>query len=164
MRGDLQDTKHEIAILLTSVVFLEALTAVDAEKGLTADQATPGPASVFEGEKFVKTGQGFPVVEVVGVRSVYASDAQYAKVAVHEVQIMWTHVGDDELTTTAQLERLVRATRDVFWPHDGAISLPGANSAPVEVVSEEYSQLMPASGHPFVKGAVTMLRVPTFVV
>jgi hypothetical protein len=161
MLGDLQDAKHEVAVLLGNAAFLTALAAVDTEKGVTS--ATPGPAAVFESERFVKTGQGFPVVEVIGIRSTYSSESQ-AKFAVHEVHIVWTHVGDDEQTITAQLERLVRATRDVLWPLLGPVTLPIANSGPLEVVSEEYSQLMPAQGHPFVKGAVTVLHVPTYVV
>lgn len=162
MLADIQDVKHELALLLTAAGFLTALAAVDAERSITP--ATPGPSSVFETEKFVKTGQGFPVVEIVGVRTVYGPDPQQAKFAVHEVHVVWTHVGDDEQTITAQLERLVRATRDVFWPELGPITLPNANSGPIEVASEEYSQLMPAQGHPFVKGSVSVLHVPTFAV
>lgn len=160
MLAGIQDVKHEVALLLADVSFLTALAIVDSEKGIT--DATPGPTTVFEGEKFVKTGQGFPVVEVIGIRSVYAPDSQQAKVAVHELQVAWTHVGDDELTITAQIERLVSATRAVFWPVLGPVCLPAANSGPIEVVSDEYSQLMPALGHPFVKGAITVLHVPTF--
>ena len=162
MLAGIQDTKHEVALLLAAASFLVALAAVDAEKGIV--DATPGPASIFEGEKFVKTGQGFPVVEVIGIRTVYAPDAQQAKVAVHELQVAWTHVGDDELTITGQLERMVEATRAIFWPTLGPVTLPNANSGPIEVVSDEYSQLMPAQGHPFVKGAVIVLHVPTYSV
>lgn len=162
MTGDLQSVKHVLAQLLASTQFLEALTAVDTEKGVSP--ATPGPTQVFEGEKFITTDQGYPVVEVIGIRTLYDSTSQQAKVASHEVHLVWTQVGDDELTITAQLERLVRATRDLFWPLEGAVTLPTVNSGPVEVVSEEYSQLMPAQGHPFVKGAVTVLHVSTYAI
>lgn len=162
MLAGIQDVKHELALLLSAAGFLTSLAAVDAERSIAP--ATPGPAAVFESEKFVKTGQGFPVVEIIGIRTVYGPDPQQAKFAVHEVQVAWTHVGDDELTITAQLERLVQATRDVFWPELGPVTLPNAHSGPIEVASEEYSQLMPAQGHPFVKGAVIVLHVPTFAV
>lgn len=162
MLADIQDVKHELALLLLAPAFLATLAAVDVERGVTS--ATPGPAAVFEGEKFVKTGQGFPVVEVIGIRTVYGPDPQQAKFGVHEVQLAWTQVGDDELTITAQLERLVQATRDTVWPADGPITLPNAHSGPIEVASEEYSQLMPAQGHPFVKAAVVVLHVPTYAI
>lgn len=158
MLAGIQDVKHELAVLLAGPEFLTALAAIDAEKGVT--NPTPPAAAVFEGERFVKTSQGFPVVEVIGARTVYDTASQ-VQLAIHEVHVVWTQVGDDELTIVGELERLVRATRELLWPLQGALTLPGANSAPIQLISEEYSQLMPAKTHPFVKGAVTVLHVPT---
>lgn len=159
MTGDIQDVKHAIARELLGPDFLTVLAAVDAEKSVTS--ATPGPAAVFEGEKANLTGAGFPVAEVIGVSTIYDTESEQAKAATHEVQVVWTHVGDDELVITAQLERLVRATRDLFWPQTGPRVLIGINAAPLELVREEYTALMPAKDHPFVKGSGTTLRVPT---
>lgn len=158
MTGDIQDVKHAIARELLGPDFLIVLAAVDAEKGVTA---TPGPAAVFEGEKANLNGVGYPVAEVIGVSTIYDPASEQAKAATHEVQVVWTQAGDDELVITAQLERLVRATRDFFWPPSGPRVLIGINAAPLELVREEYTALMPAKDHPFVKGSGTTLRVPT---
>lgn len=159
MKGDIQDVKAALKLELASSAFLAVLAAVDAEKRVTS--ATPGPTQVFAGEKFVKSDQGYPVAEIVGVRTIYAETEEHAKAAVHEVQIIWTQVGDDEMTITAEIERLVRGTRDYFWPSTGPIVLPGVNAGPLEIASEEYVELMPAKDHPFVKGSATTLRIPT---
>lgn len=151
--------KHELALLLRSAALLTCLAAVDAEKATGV--VTPGPAVVFEGEKAVLTGLGYPVAEVIGLRTSYDSASQQAKSATHEVTVNWTQVGDDELTVTTHLERLVRATRDLFWPPTGPITLPAIASGPIELVSEEYSALFQATVSPFVKGSVSILRVPT---
>jgi hypothetical protein len=161
VRGDIQVVKHEIAMGLASPEFVGILAGVDTET--LAPLQTPGPASI-EGEKFVLSGQGFPVVEVVGIRTVYDSNAEQVKDATHEIQVMWTQVGDDELTITAQLERLVKATRDYFWPPIGPLVLPNVNACPIEIVSEEYSALMKGLTTPFVKGSATTLRVRTLTV
>ena len=154
--------KVAIAFALAGQPFLDLLAAVDAEKGIT--QPTPGPTQVFRGEKFLVTDQGFPVVEVIGVRTIYSSLAEELKLATHELHIMWTQVGDDELTIAAHLERLVRATRDLFWGADGVVQLPGVNAGPMEIVSEEYTAMVPAPKHPFVKGAALVIRVQTYTV
>lgn len=159
MRGDIEDVKHELALLLQAPGFLTLLTAVDAEKSTTI--VTPGPAAVFEGEKASKTGMGYPVAEVIGLRTTYDAPSNEAKVAIHDVQIAWTQVGDDELTITTHVERLVRATRDLVWPANGPASLPALASAPMELVSEEYSELFKGKEYPFVKGSMTVLRVTT---
>lgn len=156
MFGDIEDVKHQVAVKLLAQEFLDRLTAVDTEKGATV--ATPGPAAVLEGEKRSITDLGFPVVEVIGLRTAYNLDAE-SKDAAHEISVMWTQVGDDELAITTQLERLVRATRDTFW----RVCLPYVDSAPIAVVSEEYSELSPRrDGSGFVKGSSTVLHVGTF--
>lgn len=159
MRGDIEDVKHELALLLLAPSFVALLTAVDAEK--TTGVVTPPPAAIFEGEKVTKSAAGYPVAEVIGLRTAYDGTSQQSKVAIHDVQIAWTHVGDDELTITTQVERLVRATRDMVWPHDGPVNLPALASAPIELLSEEYSELFKGTDHPFVKGSITILRVTT---
>lgn len=159
MRGDIEDVKHELAVLIAATGFVTLLTAVDAEKATTV--VTPAPAAVFEGEKVVKSGQGYPVCEVIGLRTTYDPSSQEAKLAAHEVQIAWTHVGDDELTIATQLERLVRATRDLVWPANGPATLTALASAPIELVSEEYSELFRGKDVAFVKGSITVVRVTT---
>src|ERR1700692_3599041 len=100
MVGDIEDVKHAILLILASATFTTALTAVDAEKRPAAGaRATPGPASLFDYETRTMRGQPFPIGEVIGIRSVYGMDAQ-AKAAVHEVQIVWTQVGDSEQLVT----------------------------------------------------------------
>ncbi len=157
MPGDLEDVKRAIAQRLRSARFLEILAGVDAEK---ADgSTTPAPAEVTEGERVFPKGQAYPVGEVVGVRTAYASEANVEKDAAHEVHIVWTMTGDDELVITRVLERLVRATRDLFWNQ----SLDELHTPWVIVRGEEYSGLLPNDEHaPFYKAASTQVLVTTY--
>lgn len=156
--GDMEDAKHEVALQMASPAFATVLAGVDAEKG--GAMTTPPPAAVFEGAKAIKTGQGYPVCEVIGLRTLYDEPSQQTKEATHEIGIYWTHVGDDEMTIQTQVERLVRATRDLLW---NALATLIA-SEPIEVVSEEYAPLMPAADHPFVKASETVIRLRTLAV
>lgn len=162
MSGDLEDVKRAVAQRLRSTTFLEVLAAVDAEK---ADgSTTPGPTSIFEGEKAVGKDEGYPVGMVIGARTAYATEANVEKDAAHELQVLWTDVGDDELVITRHLERLVRATRDLFWPPGSSgLVLPELANAPVIVRGDEYSALLPTDEHPpFIKAAATQLLIATF--
>jgi hypothetical protein len=159
--GDLEDVKREIAAALRGAPFLTVLAAVDAEKPGTI--VTPGPAAIFEGE--IASGRlsasGYPVAEVIGLKTTYDPESQQSKLATHELSILWTQAGDDELTITTHLERLVRATRDFFWPATGPVIVQALASAPIAIVSEEYTALLPSRDHPFVKGSSTLLQVQT---
>ena len=159
MNADMESVKRELAMLLRSPGFLTVLAAVDAEKA--AAVATPGPTVVYEGERMAISDVGYPVAEVIGHQTTYDTADQQTKSATHEVEITWTQVGDNELVITTQLQRLVRATRDVLWPQSGPSELVLLASWPLVIVAEQYSALMPAQGHPFVKGAMTTLHVMT---
>lgn len=162
MTGDLEDVKRAVAQRLRSPVFTALLAAVDAEK---ADgTTTPVPVSIFEGEKAVDPSEGYPTGAVIGARTAYGDQANTSKDAAHEIQIVWTQTGDDELSIARELERLVRATRDLFWPAGSpGISLDEVHSAPVIVRGDEYSALMPTDTHPvFIKAASTQLLVATY--
>jgi len=160
MRGDIEDVKHELAILLVSASFAAALADVDAEKATT--RATPVPKVIYESERLTLSGQGFPVGELLGKRTTYSSSDAELKTALHEVDILWTQNGDNELVITQDLERLVRATRDLLWPPTGPISLHALASGPIELIAEEYTALMPNPQHgPFIKGSATTIRVLT---
>jgi hypothetical protein len=166
--GDIADVKHALAVRLTSDDFATALAAVDDEK---ADGiATPVPTAVFESEKVNLSDVGYPVGELIAVKTVYEQQGD-AKLAVHEIHIFWTQTGDDELTITQNVERLVRATRDLFWPTDPMtgvtqrISLPEVHSGPIVFVSEDYTALAPKVNKTgFVKGSWTVLLVTTVTV
>ncbi len=156
LNGDIEDAKHQVALVLLDPAFATLISAIDAEKG--AVTATPPPAAVFKGAMAqTKIGQGSPVCEVIGHKTDYDVADQHAKTATHEIGVYWTHWGDDELTITTQLERLVRATRDALW--NGLLT--AIASAPVEVVGEEYSPLMPGKNGAFVKSSATTIRVRT---
>ena len=168
MLGDIADVKHALALRLQSDDFATALAAVDSEKADGID--TPVPTAVFEGEKVNLSDVGYPVGEIIAVKTVYRQDDD-AKIAVHEIHVFWTQTGDDELTITAHVERLVRATRDLFWPTDpitgvtAKVNLPEVNSFPIVFVSEDYTALAPKVNKTgFVKGSWTVLLVPTATV
>lgn len=160
--GDMEDTKRAVAMVLASSAFLAILAAIDVEKDTRAANGdlvtTPAPTVVIPGQAASPGAQGYPIAEIMGGRTDYAPGAQQSKDALHEVTVHWTQVGDDATTIDRELERLVRATRDLFW--NG--SLPEIGNAPTQVVSEEYSDLLPAKDRPFVKGSQTLLRVATF--
>lgn len=161
--GDMESAKHEIALLLAAATFATLLTAIDAEKaqasGSTVTTSAPAAAAIFEGAvNSQKEGSGYPVVEIIGHKTDYDEADQQVDSGTHEIGIYWTHVGDDELTITTQLERLVRATRQTCR---NAL-LSAIQSAPVQVVSEEYTALMPTkTAGIFVKSSQTIVRVRT---
>lgn len=155
LTGDIEDAKHAVARRLGSQEFVDRLAAIDAEKSPALE--TPAPRQIFEGEVLRLSDQGYPVAEVIGVRTLYDDPSQQVKEATHEIEVIWTQVGDDELVVTTQLQRLVRATRDLFW---NAL-LSEIASEPVLVAAEEYSALMPSSVQAFVKGASTRVLVRT---
>lgn len=159
--GDIEDAKRAVAERLRSAQFLDLLAAIDARKG---GATTPPPVSIFEGEKAVAVDEGYPVGAVVGARTAYSTDANVEKDAAHEIQVVWTDTGDDELVMTRNLERLVRATRDLFWPAGtSGLVLQEIRSAPVIVRGDEYSALMPTDEHgPFIKAASTQLLITTY--
>lgn len=162
MTGDIEDVQRAIAQRLRSQTFLDILAAVDAEKG--DGSSTPAPVSIFEGERAVSPTEGYPVGAVVGARTAYSTDANVDKDAAHEIQVVWTQTGDDELVITRHLQRLARATRDLFWPSGSpGISLEELHTPPVIVRGDEYSALMPTDEHPpFIKAASTQILVTTY--
>lgn len=164
MAGDVEDAKHQIALKLQSDDFLNALAAIDIEKD--DGTSTAQPTQIFEGEKVNISDSGYPVCELIAYRSRYDVNTD-AKDVVHEVHIFWTQAGDDELTITRDLERLMRATRDVFWPQ-GAQRDPfiGTNwSTPLILVSEDYTHLAPKINKTgFIKGSWMVVLVHTISV
>lgn len=177
MLGDIADIKHALASRIggeagnfgqwvgASDAFATALAVVDSEKN--DGFQTPLPTAIYEGEKVNVSDVGFPVGELIAVKTLYNQDTD-AKQMVHEVHIFWTAAGDDEMTITATVERLVRATRDLFWPTDPQtgftqrVTLPEVHSGPLVFVSEDYTSLAPKVNKTgFVKGSWTVLLVPS---
>jgi hypothetical protein len=99
----------------------------------------------------------FPALELFGLSSDF--DAQGSEQAAsHRIGALWTVCGDSEAVIVRTVQRLVLATRRVLWRR----ALWNVGSAPIHVESEEYSQLFPATDHPFVKGGRLVIRVDTF--
>ena len=160
--GDIEDVERAIAQRLRSAAFRDVLAAVDAGKG--DGTTTPGPVSVFEGEKVVQRGEGYPVAHVIGIRTAYASDPNIDKERAHQVQVEFTQTGEDETAIKRHLQRLVRATVEFFWPAGTpGITLEELRTTPVIVRDEEYSALGLTDEHPpFIKAASLQLLVTTF--
>src|ERR1051325_5526389 len=156
MLGDIQDVKRQVMLALVSEAFTAQIAAVDAEKGFGV---TPIPVAVFPAERRNIAGLGFPIGEVIGLRTTYVDEDSASVDATHEIAVMWTHVGDDELIVTRDLERLVRATREFLDRH----VIAALNMGPMRIVSEDYSELSRRpEGSGFVKGASSMLEVTTY--
>jgi hypothetical protein len=80
------------------------------------------------------------------------------KNATHAIAIVFTQVGDNEATVTTDVERLVRAARDLFWR---SVLDAQEGLAPILVVSEDYSALAPGNGYPFMKGGRLIVAATT---
>lgn len=158
MTGDIDDVKHQIALILASASFLAVLAAIDTEKNAAQEVsiATPGPAEIKEYE--IANPQLFPHCQIIGGASEFDQEST-AQEAGHEVQIVWLHVADDEGTVAKVIERLVRATR-VLW---GTTFEGACNAAPLRVIREDYSDLTPTPTNAFLKGGRTFVLVPTVV-
>jgi len=166
--GDIEDAKRAIADLLRSQALLDAIAAIDTEKG--DGLITPSPAAVWEGEKKDLATPGYPAAEVIGVRTTYDLDVDGRKIgtdrdekfAVHEIHVFWTVSGFDEMQITKWIQRIVKASRMLIWPEDGRVTLPNIHAAPLAVRSEDYTALqVDKNTNAFLKGSWTVVLVPT---
>lgn len=153
MSGDMEAVKTALAKWLSGPQYSDALAAVDAEKG--DGNVTPGLQAVYAYERTKL--EAYPAVELQGLRTDYAADDD-VKQATHAIAIVFTQVGDNEETITREVERLIRAARDLFWRSvlDGQEGL-----TPILVTSEDYSPLAPAIGAPFQKGGHLIVAATT---
>jgi hypothetical protein len=166
MRGDMEDVKHEIALLLGSksagangLTMGQNLTAIDAEKadGLL----TPAPATINETERTGNPSNGFPWVQLIGLETPYnQDDGPTLQEGTHAVAIVFLQVTDDEELVTKHIERLVKAARLTLW---GTTFGGGINAAPAQVLREDYSDLAPTKDNAFLKGGRLFVAVPTLV-
>lgn len=156
MLGDIEDVKHQIALIIAGAAFTAQLATIDAEKddGIT----TPAPAQVEECEKANFTN--YPACRVIGLGAEYDQDSNAAKDGRHLVSVDFLQTGDDEATVTKQVERLVRAARDVLWE---SLLGEGINAAPTIVTREDYGQLAVNENNAFLKGGGLIVQVSTVV-
>ncbi len=156
MRGDIEDTKATLASWLLSSRFTDKLTAVNVEKN--DGYSTDAPAKVYPHPRAEL--EAYPAAQLLGFNTVYDLDDE-AKTATHRIGVQWTVVGDREDHVTSDVERLMRATRELFWRS----SLGGeVNAAPILIESEDYSELLPGSaGQPLAKAGMTTLLVTTIM-
>lgn len=154
MKGDIEDVKVAMQRALVGPGFLAALGAAVAEKG---DGFWPRlQYSVYKEERL--SHLVFPMAELIAYRTRYAED-DVLKIVEHEVGVRWTDVAKNEADVTKAVERLCRATVDLFW--DGSldtITMAGV----IRILSEDYSPLVPTVEHPYVKSGVVLLTVPVF--
>lgn len=153
MTGDIESVKTAIAAALNGTGFTDALAAVNVDKN--DGYTTPGPAVGYPYERAVL--EAYPAFELVGLATGYGEDEDLKK-ATHQIAVLWTVAGDNEATLTTDVERLVRATRDLLWRSvlGGQVGL-----APMLVVSDDYSPLAPGNGHPFMKGGRVIVSATT---
>ncbi len=164
MLGDIEDVKHQIALLLASAsagangsTFAQNLAALDTEKndGVT----TPSPAEIHETERAQLTN--YPGCLLIARDTNYDLEAgPTLQDGTHLLEVVWFQVGDDEAVVTKQVERLVRATRLTLWgtTFGGAI-----NAAPLQVIRDNYADLAPSGETAFLKGGRTFVAVATLV-
>jgi hypothetical protein len=152
--GDVEAVKKTLATWLASSRFSDALAAVNAEQN--DGYTTPGLQAVYGYERAVI--EAYPAVELQGLRTDYAQDDDL-KNATHSIAIVFTQVGDNEAAVTTDVERLVRAARDMCWR---SVLDAQEGLAPLVVVSEDYSALAPdPNGNPFMKGGRLIVAAQT---
>lgn len=149
---------------LLSDAFVQILATINASlagfdelRGLTV----PPPAIVYPFERAVAP-ERFPSAELLALNSSVVGDASSQQYR-HNVDVLWTHAADDELTLVTVVECLVLATRRLTWRE--TLPMPDGTSAPIIPGAENYGPLMSrARGQtqPLVKGATIRLQVPTF--
>lgn len=155
MTGDIETVKQGIAAALASSAFTDALAAVNAEQG--GAYATPPPAVIYPYERAVP--ETYPAIELQGLTSTYNVEDDVKQVT-HRIAVVVTQVGDNEQTITTDIERLVRATRDLLFRSvlDGQRGL-----APMLIESENYSALAPnPRTGALMKGGMVVLAATTF--
>ncbi len=151
MRGDMDDIKRDLAALLRGPTFRETLASVAGEK---QDGFLPLlPAAVFEEERL--SHLVFPMAELIGYRATYA-EQDIVKHIEHEIGVRWTAVARDEHTVTRYIELLTRTTVDMLW---GTV-LERLDTGPILVREVDYSPLVPAAQHPYVKSSIVLITVP----
>lgn len=155
--GDIEDVKHQIAVLLAGATFTANLTALAAAKadGIT----TPALAQIEECEKAQLVN--FPAVRLIGLATTFNNDDENGlQEGTHEIAVDVVHVGDDEATLTKHIERLVRAARATLW---GTTLGSGINATPLLVQREDYGALAPGVDTAFYKGGGLVVLVTTLV-
>lgn len=165
MVGDIESVKTELAAVLANTAtaidrfgatkyFNDALDTVNAEKN--DGHVTPYPASIYPYERAVI--ESYPAVELQGLVTTYQPEDD-VKAGTQRVAVVWTVVGDNEASVTTDVERLVRATRDVLWR---SLLSADLGLAPIHVESEDYSALAPGGPNPFMKGGRVVLVIDGF--
>lgn len=151
--GDVYDIKRELAALLSSPLFRQTLTSVVVAK---QDGFMPLlPAAIFQEERLSKLV--FPMAELVAYREKFV-EQDLVKHVEHDIGVRWTAVAKDERTVTRYVELLTRATVDILF---GAV-LPAVDGGPILVTEVDYSPLVPAVEHPYVKSSLVMITVPVW--
>src|SRR3954469_5463847 len=135
MRGDANDVKNDLAVLLARPGFRAALVAACAEK--QTGFLPPLPVTVYREERLSHVV--FPMCELIAYRTTYVHQ-DVVKAADVFIGARWTAVAKDERSVTRYIEALVRATVDLLW----GVSLPRCNSGPILVTEEDYSPLVPS--------------------
>jgi hypothetical protein len=148
--GDMDDIKVDLAALLKSPRFRQVMTAIVAGK---QDGFMPLlPAAIYQEERL--SHLVFPMAELIGYKTIHP-EQDIVVHAENHLGVRWTAVAKDEHTVTRYIELLTRTTVDLLW---GA-SLPRVQSGPVLVTEVDYSPLVPAVDHPYMKSSLVMITV-----
>lgn len=155
MTGDIETVKKGIAAALGSSAFTDVLAAVNAEQG--DGYTTPPPSVIYPYERAVP--ETYPAIELQGLTSTYNVDDD-VKAVTHRIAVVVTQVGDNEQSITTDIERLVRAIRDLLFR---SVLDAQRGLAPILIESENYSALTPnPKTGALVKGGMVVLSATTF--
>lgn len=149
--GDADDIKRDLAFYLMSPAFQQQLAATCNEK--QDGFIPPMPAAIYQEERL--SHLVFPMAELIAYRESFVKQ-DIVKWVNFEIGVRWTAVAKDERTVTRYVELLTRTTVDLLW----GFSLPRVQSGPLEIREVDYSPLVPAVDHPYVKSSLVMVTVP----
>lgn len=156
--GDIESVKAKLVTWIQSSRFTDCLDAVNTEKDPSGEgYQTPAPTSIYGYEREVP--ESYPAIVLRGLGTVY-DNSSAAKQATHRIAVLVFQVADTEARVTQDVERLVRALRDLLHRSvlDGSLVL-----MPILLEAEEYSDLLPADGgNPLMKGALLSIAATTY--
>lgn len=167
MRGDIADTKEALKAVLAGQSYLDAVSAVIAEKSLKILDV-PNPFALRAPAVFLEetlTRNLFPFCELLAYQTVYLDDEDtMVKMAKHRIGIRWTALEKNERAATLSAEILCTATVELLWNPFMAslLSDTGLNAGPVVIVEEDFSPLLPDPNKAFMKGGVVIVEITTY--
>lgn len=160
-RGDVDDLKNALQVILQGPRFLASLGTIIAQKQSGIE--IPERPIVYTYERLTKSS--FPMCELLAYRGRYKVDTMVKDVD-YSIGIRWSIIDATEEIATRSVELLIAATVDVLWDdsgtHSGLFADFNIGAGPVRVIEEDYAPMIPTPDHAFLKSATLVISVNTW--